>query len=110
MSQPFFAALESAVAGTVSTVFGNVYLVKAGVPFMAVLDRNAERIGEFGQVVALLDQIVVLDSAVPALASGDVITPDPARYTPAELSAMRASWTLDGVVSRDGYLTRWWAR
>lgn len=111
MAAPAFAALESRLAATVVARFANVALTDGTTAFTAVLDRNVQRVGEYGQFVESRDQLTFDKSAAPALAPGLVLNADPAVYSVDDLLAMPVtSWTLDALESDDGFAAVWWTR
>lgn len=108
---PAFAALESRLASAVIGTLGNIALTDGVTSYSAVLDRNVQRVGEYGQFVESRDKIAFNKSVAPALEPGMVLAADPAVYSVAELLAMSAtSWTLDALESDDGMVAVWWTR
>ena len=111
MPQPLGAALESFTATLNVGVLGNVWLVKGGQPFLAIVDRGIEMVGEFGISAARQDRLTVVLSASPPLVVGDTVEADSAHYTTSELLAMvKTQWVIDRPESNDGAMAAWWLR
>lgn len=111
MALPAFATLETRLAAKTVSAFSNLALALGAARFTAVLDRNVQRVGEFGQFIESRDQLTINKADIPELSVGTVLTADAAAYTAAELLALpRASWTLDALESDDGFIAVWWAR
>lgn len=111
MTQPRFARLESRLAAASVRAFGNIMLSDGVQSVSAVIDRNVERLGQFGEMVERRDRITFSLSGSPELASGLRLFADPDAYTPDELLAMPCTeWTLDALESDDGLVAVWWVK
>lgn len=111
MAVPAFSDLEARLADKAVRAFANITLTDGVASYSAVLDRNVQRVGEYGQFVESHDQITFNKYAAPALAAGLVLAADPAVYSVDQLLAMPAtSWTLDALESDDGMVAVWWTR
>jgi hypothetical protein len=111
MPQPRFARLETRLAAVSVRTFGNVALTDGLQRFPAVLDRNVERLGGFGEMAERRDRLTFDLANAPCLSAGLVLSADPEQYTAEELLAMPCSeWTLDALESDDGLVAVWWVK
>lgn len=111
MPLPSFYMIERKLAAVNVSAFCNRVLVKGGVQFNAILDRNINRFGEYDLNAERQDRMTVSLADSPALAVGDVVSMDPAYYTGTELAAEpKTSWRLDRKESDDGAVAVWWLR
>lgn len=106
-----FSELESMLADNAVRAFSNIALTTGVASCTAVLDRNVERLGEYGQFAESRDRLTFSKASAPPLAVGVVLTADPAVYSAAQRLAMPvSSWTLDELESDDGLVAVWWTR
>jgi len=111
MSLSRFAALQARSASVAMATFGNAWLLNGATPFTAFLRQSEATLGEYNLSGERRDKITVQRSVAASFATGQTITADPARYTPAEIAAMgKSAWKLDRVDTDDGQLVTWWLK
>jgi hypothetical protein len=111
MPLPSFATLERRLAAVNVGAFCNRVLVKGGVRFNAVLDRDLNPVGDFDLTAHRQDRLTLDLANAPALAIGDTVSMDPDWYTAPELAAeSKTSWKLERKDSDDGTVAVWWLK
>ena len=106
-----FAAIEADVVAATQATFENVRLTDGINVFGAIMDRNAEFVGEYGMTGERRTRITVLTEYAANFTNGMTLALDPASYTTdAILAAERASWLLDRLDADDGVAASWWVK
>jgi hypothetical protein len=104
-----FANIEQMLTNTVLATFANIALLDSNDQSIeATLSKANTGMGEFDLSREQRMQLVINKQLHAGLQTGDVLTPNPLQYTPAELAAMPASYTLDALAEDDGLMQRWW--
>lgn len=108
---PQMAELERMTAEVGIGLLANRVLTDGAERYQAIVDRNVERLGEYGQMVERRDRLTLVAAGAVRPRTGDTLEADPTYYSAAELAAMdKTDWTLEMLESDDGHVMVWWAR